>query len=384
MATIAEQLIGSALQFSQKGPDALGALKTGAELAQAAESIRGNREKLELAKQEAQVAKADKIMSAIEKGSQFKDKAAQNLFFKNYVPGMVKALKMEEFFSPELMEYVQASPEVRNKLIGLRLDIQDKVNKGELKGAAIFDYARDRLTPEELPLLDTDSLLEQQKFAASEENKTKRTEMVQTAQTGRQQTQIGSAGQVEQSKRANDLFTVYKASGGEAGTKSRIKKLEDVRDALVKNKIKFGTLGKNIPYGSSLEVLARTDPDAKAAIDTVRSSINVKMRTGDPNPTQNQIDQIYNQAIDPRLDNQTNIEKLNREIEAERMAEKTSLELFRANGIKVAPPTDWRAKVKAQASQVKKLKPADQNKYFKALAEKLNVPLEDIKKELGF
>lgn len=386
MAGLADLMVQSGLQTSQNAPDISGAVTKGAQLAQTMEQIEAQRSQIESQKQQLQLDKVNKVMDAVEKGMQFKDKSAQNMFFKNYIPSMVKALKVDDFFNPDVMGFMQGSEEVRMKLVGLRLDIQNRINNGDLKGAEILEYAKSKLNPEELPMLDTDSLLEQQKFAASEEGKYLRGKVQAEAAMGKQIQAQQAAPEVERKKKLGALYNDWEVSGGSAGTQTRVKAMQDVYNMLKNREVEFGTIGKNIPYGASLDVLARTDPKAKAAIDKIRRSINVKQRTGDPNPTSNQIDQIYAQAIDPRLSNEDNMEKLKTEIEAELQADKNARMQFKEAGLlKEGKGSKDPAGLftPEKKKQFKALPPDKKEKALSGLAKKLNLPMSEVRKMLG-
>ncbi len=336
MATLNDMLLGSAIESSKKAPDALKAMQTGAQLAQAASNVQAQRAQMEQQKEQIQVQKADKIMEAIEKGNNFKDKAAQNLYFKNHVPGMVKALKMEEFFNPEIMSYIQQSPDVRNKLVGLRLDIQDKINNGQLKGANILQYAQSKLTPEELPMLDTDSLLEQQKFAASEEGKSYRAQLVQQGQGERQGTQIDSKGKTALAETVAKQYADYIGAGGRASINASLKKLDEAATALETGKVVTGGKSTVIPGFKSDEAQSIINPQLVEMKSQAQSALNSVLRqTLGAQFTEAEGTKILNQVWDDKLAPKVNAKKVRDKIAELRTGVKDKEKLFKEQGFKV-------------------------------------------------
>ncbi len=383
--SVADNLTGIVAQGGEK---IASNIQSGAQLAQGIEQVQMQRQQMEQQKQELQLNKAQKVISAIQAGDNFKDKAAQSNYYKKVIPSMVRVFKLEDVFSPDLMEMVQVSPDVRQKVLGLQLDVQDKVQKGELRGADIMSYVKSKLTPEELPLLDTDVLMEQQKFSAGEEGKAYRGKLVADAAAGRQQTQIEAAPETEYKKDVAKVAANYNTQGGAAGVAKNVAKMRGVIDKLKSNDIKLGTLAKNIPYGSTEEVLSRIDPKAKAAMDDVRGAINLRAALADPNPTAMQVNSIMSRAFDPRLSNSENVKKLEEAIVELETAAKDREQEFKKFGFaqKSAAPSpgkDGRAWLSGQSSSYKKLPQDQQMKFIEGAAKKFDIPLEDVKKALG-
>jgi hypothetical protein len=390
--TIAEMLIGSALQGAGETADLAGSLQKGAALGIQVEQTKQARATLENKKQELEMQKYEKVGGMFDTAAKMPDGPAKKAFMKQYVPKAISALGLEEAFDPAVKEMLLGDPQVASFLVSQIREGNAPISiLGDAEEAA--RYAT-KMNIDQATLADTvkaypEALADAGKFKTEEANKEKRAYIEAQNAMDKQVQGQDAAPIVEEKKKTRELHVTYQAAGGASGTKSRIKKLEEVRDALKSNKIKFGTIAKNIPYGSSLEVLARTDPDAKAAIDKIRSSINVKLRTGDPNPTQNQIDQIYNQAIDPRLDNNANIAKLEAEIQAEKDAEANALAQFQRAGIAVQTPSDnkpkgeWKKKVSEHKTKLQGKSKEDKDRYANGLASKLDIPLSEIRKELG-
>lgn len=397
MSTIANMLIGSALESAGQTPDLAGSLQKGAALGLEMEKVQQSKVQLEQKKAELEMQKFEKVGGLFKTASEMKEGGAKKTFMKNVIPKTISALGLQEAFDPAVQEMLMVDPLLAASVAEEMRKPESKLTVADLKDPekiASFAAARnlDAIALGKAVEANPEMIGDASKFREEEAGKTKRAEFEAQASMNKQVQGQEAAPIVEEKKKTRELHVAYKAAGGASGTKSRIAKLEEVKKALQDGKIKFGTLAKNIPYGSSLEVLARTDPDAKAAIDKIRSSINVKLRTGDPNPTASQIEQIYSQAIDPRLDNDANIAKLDAEIQAEKDAEANAVSQFQSAGIQVDLPSDktkkpgegaWKKTLAAQKKTVLGLTPEKQNKYVEGLSKMLSKPVSEIRKELG-
>lgn len=110
MATIAEQLIGSALEFSKKGPDALGALKTGAELATAANNIKQSREKLEQAKADNITQKWTVVGSMYDRWQKLPDGEAKKNIGTKVIPALLTNFGLAQDMNPAVAEILAKDP----------------------------------------------------------------------------------------------------------------------------------------------------------------------------------------------------------------------------------------------------------------------------------
>jgi hypothetical protein len=388
MADLADMLVQSALQTTANSTPKIAenfnsGVQIGAQLAQQVETAQQNRIALEERKQKLQIDKIGKVMDSIEKGHTFKDKAAQSIYFKKHVPGMIKALKLEEFFGGETLEYVQQSPEARAKLIGLRLDIQDKINRGELRGSQIIEYAQSKLSdPEELMSLDTDSLLEQQKFANSEEGKSYRSQLVQQGQNYRQGTEISSTGQKTLAKKIATDWGVFNTENGFSGAQSKIKKLERALEKLKSGKVKTGTISKAAPGTSSDRAQAFLDPEYKALADDVRGAISLKGQL-DSQFSAKEAEIQFNRAIDPALPNKQNIQKVEDMLNELKTGLDYKIKEFESQGYKIDRSTRALTVSTKQKEDFKKMSPVEQQRAIQGLMKKFDVPIEDVKKALG-
>lgn len=324
MADIASMLIQGATQTAQQSGEQLqSGIKTGAALAEQVERTQQMRQQMEQQKQQLQLQKVDKLTGLMEKGAAIKSKAARNAFFKNYIPKTAAALGLQDFIPEDTMMMIQADPEQAKKIALLRAQIRE--------GKISMDDAVSKLDPEEFAMMDETEIAQLEaadKFRVDNDAKMGRAKYVAGEAGARASDARGEAGAVEEAKKVADQKVIWEAGGGEASADKAIGVFQAAIEKLKSNKVKFGTFAKNLPYAASEDVLARTDPAAKALLDDVRGGINIRLKTGDPNPTQNQIDQIMARAVDPRLGNEANIKKLETEIAAMQKDKENKLRTF--------------------------------------------------------
>lgn len=371
MASITDMLVQGATQTAQQSGEQLqSGIRTGAALAQQIEQTKQMREQMEQKKQELYLQKVDKVMEAVEKGAGFKDKTAQNHYFKNYVPGMIKALKVDDFFDPNLQGFMQ-SPEVRDKLVNLRLDIQDKINRGELRGAQIMEYARGKTTPEGLAEIGTE-LVEMQKIATLERNKEVRGQNMADASLGKQvQAQAAAPDVKYQATLKADKAKFEGEGGGLPNAEAQIKKLKEVVRDFKSGKLKTGNLGSTA--GSLLGSTAQAviNPDLKAAMDKTRASIRLKDSLDSQFAAKEAEQQYSMRTIDPALPTEDNLARAE-----DMLAEAEALlnSKLKAFGI------ERKAKGKTYNIGGQNMNETTAKEFFKAYP-KLLTP--DLKKELG-
>lgn len=344
MASISDMLVNSALQTSTQAPDttqaAASGAQMGAQLAQQVQNAQMQRAQLEEKKQMLQMQKVDKVMGAIEAGDKFKDKSAQSAYYKNYIPGMIKALKVDDVFNPDLMSFVQQSPDVRAKLAGLKLDVQDKINRGELKGAEIMNYVKGKTTPEELANLDTDSLIEQQKFAASEEGKGFRAKLTADASAGRAQATRDAVGEGELAKKVADAYSKYSAEGGRSGMQSALSKLKEASSLLKSGQVSTGGVTTKIPGFKNDDAQSMLNPKLVEVRTQAQAALNTVLRaTLGPQFTEQEGVRVLNQVWDDRQSPAVNAKKVDEKVtELQNNVKNAESEFKRFKYMKDEPP----------------------------------------------
>lgn len=320
--TIAEMLVGSALQSSQQDPQ----LEQIAGIASNIANIKAQRQQVELKKQEIQMQKANSVTDTIKIAAEAKDPKLKNFLLKNVMPSKIKALGMEEFFTPQTMEMIQTSDDIQRKVLGLQLDLDQKVRSGEMTGAEAYKTAQSLLSdPEQLALLDTDQIFEAQKFAASEEGKSYRAKQLAGFR-------VGAAGETEVSKSLGKRYADYTAAGGRANIEKNFKRLEGVLKDLKSGNLETGTIPGIVL--SDPKKLAAVSPRLKAAMDAVQSTVQLK-RALDSQFSQAEAAAVMARAFDPALPTEENIKKLETEIETLQNDVSSAEDEFKAQGFKV-------------------------------------------------
>lgn len=387
MASIADMMAQSGLATStQAGEGLLQGVHQGAQLAKTIEDMNMQREEMERRKQELQTQKAVAVTDTLKIAAQTKDKNLKNFLLKKVMPSKIKALGMEEFFGPDTLEMVQTSDEALQKVLGLQLDLEDKVNKGELTGAQAYQQARNILSdPEQLALLDTDRLFEAQKFSVGEGGKTSRAQIVQQGQSERQNTQISSAGHTELAKKVADIYAGYQAGGGKSAFNASLAKLNEAANALETGSVKTGGASTVIPGFRNDDAQMMINPAMVNMKSQAQSALNAILRqTLGAQFTEQEGMRVLAQVWDDRASPAANAKKIRAKIaELKDNIKNAESEFKRFGYLKDSAASGWKDTVRKQKDKVKKLSADDQKRYLDGLVEKLNIPLEDLRKELG-
>lgn len=140
MASLAEQLVGSALESSQKGPDLAGALSSGmqqgSQIAQHIEQVRQNRAELEQKKEAIQTAKLQKFGDDVSKIHEFKDSAARSGYVK-FLKSQNQQLKLG--VPDEALDFAFAGPDNIARVGTL----QTMVGEGTITGPQAISILQD-------------------------------------------------------------------------------------------------------------------------------------------------------------------------------------------------------------------------------------------------
>ncbi len=335
MASIADMLVGSALENSTKVPDYAGSLQKGVQLGLQIQEVKLNRQKLEQTKAENSLQKYSKVTDLIKIAHESKDPAIANSLWKHAIPKTVKALGADDAFTDEFLETAAKSPETREKVLGYQLEIQNRLNNlqpGDSPAAAVSEIIATISDPAARASLDTDRIVKALEVKAGEEQMNKRNQVTADAALGKQIQAQQETGNVEVRKKTGDAYSTWKNGGGASAREKTREIFNKAIKKLSNNEVVFGTKFKNIPWVGNPEKLPIADKAAKAFLDDIRGGISIKEKTGDPNPTQTQIDSIMSRVIDPRLDNFQNIEKLKTELNAMDADTKDKLNSFVQQG----------------------------------------------------
>lgn len=333
----ADQMVQSALVQSQKVGEGVGtSFNTGAELALKAEEIQQKKEAIAQEQQKLMMAKFEKVGTWFESLAKMPEGKAKNAFSKNFIPQGIQALGLQDKINPTVLEMMQGdaslATSLRSAIVEGRLsvaDLQDPAKIAQAYPDLMRSYSAEQIkqSVENNPEAFVKATEDRQKNLAQA--------AALQAQNTRQDKEIASKGKEQLAKKAADLYANYQGAGGKASIDKNLEAFSDAIKQLETNQVVFGTLGKNLPYGSSENVMARLDPKAKALVDQVRGAINMRLALSDPNPTEMQVNRILNQLIDPRLDNKTNIKKLNAYLTSTKQDIANKEALFRDQGFKV-------------------------------------------------
>lgn len=392
--SIAEMMAQSGLQSSQEVGDFAGSydrgVKTGAALAQSVEGIQESRAKLEMEKQKLQMQKATAVTDTLKIAMDSKDPKLKNFLLKNVMPGKIKALGMEEFFNPATMELLQTSEAAQQKLLGLQLDLDEKIRSGQITGAQAYEMAQGVLSnPEELAMLDTDRLYAAQEFAKSETGKGYRAFQSAQAALGKQVQAQQAAGGVAASQAIGREYADYQAAGGKATMEKNFDKLEEAAKLLESGKIKTGKLSAAIPLVKNDDVQDVINPDIARVRDDVRGAVQASLRqTLGAQFTAQEGEAIFNRAFNPRLSGEENARRIRTEIEGLKKTMTNKEAEFAAQGYSVKGSAKKEAPAKNSSQEqkkkeFKKLSPEAQKKALPGFAKYLNMSIEEVKKELG-
>lgn len=317
MPSIADQLIGQALSESGKSrADIGGSLQQGAQLATNIENLQRQREQLEMQKQEHEIAKINSVVDTFRMANESKDPKMKRFLLDKVAPSKITALGLDKFFPPHTMEMIASSDEAQKKVLGLQLDLDQKVRSGELTGLQAYQIAQQTLSdPEELAMLPTDQLFEAQKFAASEEGKAYRTKLQGQIAAGKENIKTGQVGQQELAKQVAKSFSEYTTGGGKSGMESAIAGLDRAAKALESGVVVTGGISTKIPGFKTDDAQAMLNPklieiksDAQAALNTVLRA------TLGPQFTEKEGERVLNQVWNDKLSPAANAKKVRNKI----------------------------------------------------------------------
>ncbi len=308
MAGIADMLVASTLKSSDEAAPDLGkAMNDGAALGLKIQETQQARMKLEQQKKDLHQTKIKELtddLLKMEKIEGLGGKALSN--YKNFLLNKAKTYGVDDLFNAGTIDLVSSSPENMARFNVLYDDVVNGRMSQEEGIAILNDQSKFYdVRPDMLK-----SLREAGEKAMEEKGKMARVERQGELGMGKQVQGQRAAPSVELGKDRAKRYETWTSGNGEAAYETYDATLANAIEKLKNKEVEFGTIAKQIPFGSDEAVLARTDQKAKGLIDAIRGGINIRERTGDPNPTAQQIDRILGQIIDPRLSNEENIKKL--------------------------------------------------------------------------
>jgi len=173
MADFASLIYGTAQNVAQNvGQGVPESFARGADLAIRQEQIQLARQELEDKKVNVEIQQNKDILDAIELAERTKDPNMQKMILGKVVPAKVKAYGLNQTWSSDVLEALQKSPEARAKAIGLRMDLEERVSRGQITAAqAKSEFEKAISDPVVFSQTDADKLYEASKFATVEKGK---------------------------------------------------------------------------------------------------------------------------------------------------------------------------------------------------------------------
>lgn len=335
MASFAEMMYQSQTQSAQNtGAGLADSVVRGASLALQKEQNDLAKVKLAQDKKALGTAKYEKFVEALDKGVKYEGAAKTNYYTK-ILPQYRDALGLTDAFPDQTIDFTTKTPQNIARLqtiIARTRDPKDPLTEAEAIALINDPVAFADVTPE----YRTEATQELAKAATTKINAKAQMASLE-AQNMRQDKEFERTGSKKVAEETAKLYTAYQSAGGSAAMDVGIEKIDSAIKRLESGEVKFGTLGKNIPYGDSDAVMARLDPKAKLLVDDIRGAANMKALLADPNPTAQQIAMIQNRMIDPRLDNAANLTKLRAQRKA-MVTERANKEAeFRKQGLMSTP-----------------------------------------------
>lgn len=310
MASFAEMIYGTAEKSIDKSTDGIvEAGMQGAELALKQEQLMQQKAQLQQKKAELENAKIEKFVNAIQAGANYKGQAKTN-YYNKAMPIYRDSLGLTDQFPDDTIKMIAADDLTMAKFNALASNVRRGDKTAEQAIMELNDPVAFAKVPPEVKEDLYDQLGDAEKVAVQAESQ--RNSVM--AQNMRQEKDIASTGKKEVAKKVADEYSKYEAVGGAAGMSKAEEALQKAINQLQTGAVTTGGKLENIPYGSSLPVMARLNKPLKTLRDSVLSTQNIKALSGDPNPTQMQIEAIESRILDPMADNQTNIKKLQAEL----------------------------------------------------------------------
>lgn len=380
MASMAEMMFQSASQSVGQAPDIGGSIAKGAQLGAQIEQTQQQRQRLEMAKQEQLMNKINSVTDSFELAGKVTDPKLRNFLLKNVVPGKIKALGLEQYFSPQSLEMIQQSPEALDKFRGLKIDLESRVTAGEITASEAYqEAARVMQDPEALAMLDTDRLIKAQQFSTAEYGKTQRVERQGQIGLGKQMQAQAAAPTVEAGKGIAKEFADYQAAGGKATLDKNLGQLEEAAKKLESGEVKTGKISAAVPGLASDMAQDVLNPEIAAVRDQVRGAVQATLRqTLGAQFTAQEGEAIFNRSFNPRLSADENAKRIRTVIQELKQNIANKEKAFKAQGFAVSPSF----KIRGKEISADKLRAAPLNVLEKA-AKEMNITVEELKQKLG-
>jgi hypothetical protein len=347
MPTLAELYMGQVEKLNT-APLSDAGWETGAKLAQMKQQREMQNQELQAKKQELESAKYEKLYAYMGNAKNYSNAADRKAYLKSAI-GYRNAMNL----SPDVVSDDGIMSLAPDENFGRAATIGAMVDSGEMKHKDALDLmtnpmkrdAFSQIIPTPPELINKSPDLSESQNELLKRQSTERAAAARIQESVRKQTtDIATTGSQQVAKKTADEFTNFQAVGGAAAMVRAEQAINSAINELESGKVKTGGWKEKLPYGSNSDVIARTNPQLKALLDKVLSSQNIKALTGDPNPTQQQIEGIYSRILDGRLDNKANIDKMKTELAKIRNDRANKTKMFIQQGFMAAPKIEFNFK----------------------------------------
>ena len=394
MADVADMLLQQGFKNASEVPDVAGAMTKGAQLAESINQIQLSRAQFEQQKQQQYVAKIEKFSSLYETAAKLPPGSARNNLYKTVIPKTRDALGLQAEFPDDSLQMINSAPEVIGYLKAkveagdmtlpqLLQNMQDPQWIADNIPAAIQEKAGQDLTPQVTDNMQ--ALSDAEKFRLTERNNREQSMIQAGLQADRAAADDARSGQKKLSEEVAKQYAQYASGGGKAGIKSALGNLTEAAEALDKGTIQTGGVSTKIPGFKSDDAQSMINPEMIAMKAKAQGALNTVLRaTLGAQFTEGEGQRVLNQVWDDRQPPKVNAQKIRSKISELRENVKGAEAEFKRFGfLKEEGIANWKPKVSGLKSKAQQLPKEEQKKFLDALSNKLNVPVGELRKELG-
>lgn len=327
MASFAEMIFAQAAdQTDPSKTTAADNFVKGASLALERERMQQGKQQLEQKKEELQLAKLEKVGGWFEVASKMEDGPAKKAFVSKFIPNGINALGVNDAFHPVSLEMLQGNPLVVKYAV-------NEIRQGRLDPSKLYGAMAN---PDQAALLynspgfkqfggqeEIQSALQESigqlakagEFAASEEGKFARAQLMGQQQANRIAATTESAGPKALAAKLADKFADYEAGGGKAGMQSSLEKLESAANALETGTVVTGGASTKLPGFNSEDAQSVLNPQMVAVKQEAQGALNTVLRqTLGAQFTEKEGERVLNQIWDDRQPPKVNAKKIRSKI----------------------------------------------------------------------
>lgn len=377
--SVADMLVGSALQSADKAPDISGAIESGAGLAMKIQQMKQSQQALEQKKQDQELAKFEKVGSWFDMYSKMPEGPAKKSFGDNFIKNGINALGVGDKFHPLNQEMILKDSKLAGAITdGIRRGKYDRAILGdpEKLAAAYPELIKDADANAVAALAgdyrDTFDKAAEDNYKESQSNY-RNHETAQAAMNKQIQEQT-AAPLVDEAKKVRADHLKFGESGQAKAEADLAKLRKSVAYFKEQSEKKSGSTGTFATAAASrVGLLGLKDPKLKVAIDDARAVINLKDGL-DSQFARAEAEQQYSmRGPDPDLPPKENYTRAKEQLAAGEAAYKGKIAQFKRFGlIKDAPKKSF-----------KDLSPSAQNEIIQHQMRQTGKSEDEVRKILG-